>query len=111
MRKFLLWIVASGFALTSTPTFAISEFLFHRLIGFKVVDVKTIVGYQDEDGSSGEDFKGCQYNRIILFEDNKILTCIAYSYTYSYRPDAVLFTNGSSWKMLVDGEIFDMRLR
>ena len=111
MRKLISTISALLIALVSTQASAINELAFQRLIGYTVVDVKTIVGYQDPDGTSGQDFKGCQFNRVIFFQDNRILTCNMYSYVYAYRPNAIIFSDGSNWKMFVENEVFDMRLR
>lgn len=78
------------------------------LDGYTIVATKTIEGWYDENGEKGDDFQGCDYNRIIIFDDNTRLACGEYSYTYAYRPEAVILFNGSQIKMIVDDETYDM---
>lgn len=95
----------------SVPAIAqISESELQQLVGYTVVGVFTITGWRDTDGSGENDtFKGCTFGRIIIFEGDKALKCAEYGYQYAYRPDAVIFVNGSVFKMLVDGQIYDMQ--
>ena len=85
-------------------------------VGYTIVGTKTIVGYRDEDGKKSDDFEGCDFGRKIRFDDGTSLTCSSYSYTYSYRPTAVLLmktsaANGrklASVVMVVEDEAFEM---
>jgi hypothetical protein len=77
-------------------------------VGWTVVAKKTIVGYVDQDGKSDSSFQGCNFYRKIVFDDQTYLTCTGYGYHYAYRPDATILHKGSSWKIIVDGESFDM---
>lgn len=79
------------------------------LNGYTIIDNKTIKGWYDEDEQEEGAFKGCKFGRVIVFTDNKILKCAQYGYQYSYRPTAVILSNGSQFKMVVDDEIYDMR--
>lgn len=78
-------------------------------VGYKIIANKTIAGYQDRNGKKGDDFEGCDYDRVIVFDDNKILTCTGYGYQYAYRPTAIILSNGSSFKMIVEDDVYDMR--
>lgn len=82
-----------------------------QLVGYTIIDSKTIKGWYDADDSEieGGAFKGCKYGRVIVFTDNKILKCSQYGYQYAYRPTAVILSNGSQYKMIVEDEIYDMR--
>jgi hypothetical protein len=63
-----------------------------------------------------DEFEGCDFDRRIKFDNGWVLTCSTYSYSYSYRPEAVIFVKGfkyqgkSFWavKALIDDEIYDM---
>ena len=82
-----------------------------RFIGYRIVAKKTIAGYVEEHGSarkSDTSFEGCDYDRKIIFTDNTYLTCRSYSYSYSYRPEAILLANGSQWVMIVNGNTYEM---
>jgi len=80
-----------------------------RYAGYTIIGVLTITGWRDADGT-GEDgaFKGCSYGRIIIFEGNQALRCTGYSYQYAYRPDAIVLAKGQSFKMVVEGDVYDM---
>jgi hypothetical protein len=70
----------------------------------------TVTGWIDRDkGKNGDSFEGCEFGRIIIFDDSKVLTCSSYSYSYSYRPRAAILSNGSGFKMIVGDEVYDMR--
>ncbi|MCU1317505.1 MAG: hypothetical protein JWN63_2827 [Candidatus Acidoferrum typicum] len=102
---FLVGLGLSGPALSGFAESALRQF-----VGYTVVDVLTITGWRDSDGT-GEDgaFKGCKFGRVITFEGNKALKCAAYGYQYAYRPDAVILFKGGIYKMLVEGEVYEMQ--
>lgn len=88
-----------------------------NLEGFYVLKVKTIDGWMDKDKKQKKSgFEGCDWDRVIIFDDGTTATCRTYSYSYSYRPKAALFVkpmthNGTSFfsiKMLVGSDIYDM---
>ena len=88
-----------------------------ELEGFYVLKVKTIDGWMDKDKNQKKSgFEGCDWDRVIIFDDGTTATCRTYSYSYSYRPKAALFVkpmthNGTSFfsiKMLVGSHIYDM---
>ena len=87
------------------------------LEGFYVLKVKKIDGWMDKDKNQKKSgFEGCDWDRVIVFDDGSTATCRTYSYSYSYRPKAALFVkpmthNGTSFvsiKMLVGSNIYDM---
>lgn len=78
------------------------------LTGYTINGSKTISGWVQDD-KSGDAFEGCDYRRKIIFSDNTTLTCAEYSYSYSYRPTAVILSNGSFFKMIVGNETYDMQ--
>lgn len=62
------------------------------------------------------DFEGCDFDKKIRFDNGWVLTCSEYSYSYSYRPSAVIFVKSFSFKgraywmvkALIDDEFFEM---
>jgi hypothetical protein len=87
------------------------------LEGYYVLKVKAIDGWMDKDKKEKKSgFEGCDWDRVIIFDDGTTATCRTYSYTYSYRPKAALFvkpmtlngTNFLSIRMLVGSNIYDM---
>jgi len=49
------------------------------LVGWCIIDTKTISGRIDGDGKRSDDFEGCDFGRKILFLDGTYLTCSSYS--------------------------------
>lgn len=81
-----------------------------NLQGYTVIGVMTVTGWIDRaKGKKGDSFEGCEFDRVIIFDDSKVLTCSTYSYSYSYRPRAAILSNGSNFKMIVGDEVYDMR--
>ena len=88
------------------------------LVGYTIVATKTIEGWK-EGRKSGDDFEGCEFDRVILFTDGTALVCREYSYSYSFMPTAVILAKqityqGRSFydfKMVVDDEVYDMGAR
>jgi hypothetical protein len=101
--------LALALLLVTVSAFAVMNDRLGSLIGYTIIASKTIAGYQDKNGKRGDSFEGCDFDRVIIFDDNKILTCATYGYEYSYRPTAIILSNGSSFKMIVGENVYDMR--
>lgn len=90
-----------------------------NLVGYTIVDSKTIQGWYDDDEKEDGAFKGCKHGRVIVFTDHKSLTCTEYGYQYAYRPTAIILAKEISYKgksfydykMIVEDDVYDMRLR
>jgi hypothetical protein len=83
--------------------------VLRRFEGYTVLGVMTITGWQDPNGKKGDSFEGCEYDRIIVFNDSKVLACAGYSYSYGYRPEAAILVRGGTFKMIVGDQVYDMR--
>jgi len=105
MKKFLAVVT---FLFLSTPTFAVWDFELMNLVGYTIIGNKKITGWYDNNGKRGDSFEGCDYNRVIVFDNNKVLTCRGYRYHYAYRPTAIILSNGYSFKMIVGDDVYDM---
>jgi len=109
-------LAALGCVLLNAPVLAGLADKLGRFTGYTIVASKTISGYVDEDGKKSDDFEGCDFDRKILFDDGTSATCASYSYTYAYRPTAVLLMKELSVRglrmatvvMMVDDETYDM---
>jgi hypothetical protein len=78
-----------------------------ELVGYRLIAQKTISGYF-EHGKRGDDFEGCDFDRVIVFADNTGVRCIGYDYSYSFMPEAYIFASGSVMKMCVEDELYDI---
>jgi hypothetical protein len=104
-----LVVVALAWLVGIFPTFAACS--LDRVVGYTLVAKKTVVGFIKDDKRE-EGFSGCEYGKVLVFEDNTGVRCTAYSYSYAYRPDAYIFLNSSAIKVCIEGEWFDAeRLR
>jgi hypothetical protein len=67
-----------------------------------------VVGFIQDD-RRGDEFSGCEFGRILVFDDNTGIRCTSYNYTYSYRPDAYVFVNAShNIRVCIENEWFDV---
>src|SRR5262249_23871181 len=102
------WVVTLGLCLTFLcPAFGCD---LDNMIGWTLIARKTVAGRIDK-GVREDDFEGCDFDRIIVFDDNTGVRCTSYSYTYSYRPTAYIWANGSSLKLWVEDTEFDVSRR
>ena len=79
------------------------------LIGYTIVERKTIKAWYEDDEFEEGSFEGCNYGRTIIFTGNRVITCAGYGYQYAYRPTAIILSNGMRYKMVVGDQIYDMR--
>jgi len=116
MRRYALLPAACFFLLCGSAYADLADKL-RGLVGYTIVDSKTIKGWYDDDEKEEGAFKGCKHGRVIVFTDNKTLTCAGYGYQYAYRPTAVILAKHISYqgksyydiKMVVEDEVYDMR--
>lgn len=102
-------VLALTLLFVTNSAFADITYQLGKFVGYTIIASKTIAGYQDGNGQKGDSFEGCNFDRVIIFDDNKILTCAGYGYQYAYRPTAIILSNGSSFKMIVGNDVYDMR--
>jgi hypothetical protein len=101
-------VLAAVASLCAFSMTALADCDLDNLIGYTMVDSKTIDGYI-EHGKRNGDFEGCDFDRIIVFDDNNGVRCTSYNYSYSYRPTAYIFFQGRGFmKMCVEGELYDI---
>ena len=88
----------------------ISESDLGGMVGYTIIGTYTVTGWFDKkkDGKKGDSFEGCDYHRVIILDDDKAVVCNGYGYSYSYRPRAVILSDGSSYKMVVSGHAYDV---
>lgn len=70
----------------------------------------TVTGWYDKTGQKkkGDSFEGCEHGRVIVFDDRVTLTCATYSYSYSYRPKAIILVKDNAWIMVVGSNSYSM---
>lgn len=85
-------------------------------VGYTIVDIKTIDSFRDRGKEKTDGFEGCDHDRTIIFADGTAVVCRTYSYSYSYRPRAVLLGRVTTFagrqlteiKMIVRDRVYDV---
>lgn len=103
------YIIAIALSLFTSHLMADTADDLSQFVGYTIIGSFTVTGWQDRDGKKSDSFEGCEFDRTIIFDDSKTLRCATYSYSYSYRPKAVILSNGTSFKMIVGSNAYDMR--
>jgi hypothetical protein len=93
-------VVSSILSLMILSPIAKAECQLQEVVGYTLVGIKTITGRIDKEGRH-DDYQGCDYDRILVFDDNTGVRCTGYTYTYSYRPTAYIWLDGSLIKICV----------
>src|SRR5580704_3615581 len=97
-----------AFLICLTPVGALAGCDLDDMVGWTLIARKTIASTIDSDGHRRDDFEGCDFDRVVVFDDNTGVRCTTYSYTYSYRPKAYIWANGVSMKMCVGSREFSV---
>ena len=114
--KWRVTAIASALLFSATARADLADEL-DDLIGYTILDSKTVASWYDDDEKEEGAFKGFKHGRVIVFTDNKTLTCAEYGYQYAYRPTAIILAKEVSYqgksfydfKMIVEDEVYDMR--
>ena len=88
---------------------ALAECNLSRLVGYTLIAEKTIEAWI-EDGEKKDGYEGCNQGRVLVFTDGTGVMCNDYEYEYAYRHDAFIFSNGSSLKACIEGDLLDVQL-
>jgi len=109
MKKTIIGIFLATLCVSASAD--ISESDLADLKGYTILGSWTVTGWYNPNkkGEKGDSFDGCDYDRVLILDDSLSITCNEYSYSYSYRPKAVILGNGSSFKMLLGGHVYNVR--
>ena len=77
-------------------------------VGWQIIYSGTVTGYINERGQEVDEFEGCEYDRVLIVDYSKTVTCAEYNYSYAYLPDIVIMSNGSRFKACIDNEMYDI---
>ncbi|MCY4445420.1 MAG: hypothetical protein OXC02_03035 [Rhodobacteraceae bacterium] len=99
----LIFLILAG-AAKSGCEIDISEY-----VGWEIIYAGQITGYIDESGDIVNRFRGCKRGRILIVDKDKTVTCNEYSYSYAYRPEIAVISNGYDRKACIDDEIYDLK--
>ena len=75
MNKATLILTAALLAVPQANAASASDLA--DFVGYTITAALTITGWQDEHGKRGDSFEGCDYGRVIIFDNNRILHCTA----------------------------------
>lgn len=108
MKKIILAATLLSLSFITTSVCANVADKLSNLVGYTIVASKTITGWYKANGKKHDSFEGCDYGRVIIFDDNTTLTCNGYNYQYEDQPTAVILSNNLSIRMVVGNHIYHM---
>lgn len=89
----------------------LDDFQREQLRGYRLIHSGYVTGYVDHRYPGKEkswEFEGCDFDRVIVIDEQYGVTCRTYSYSYSYHPEAYIFSNGYQKKLLVNRNLYDV---
>lgn len=79
------------------------------LLGYQLVAIKTIDGYQDGDGKTHKGFDGCEAQRLVMFSDRSAVRCVAAAGRHLDAIKAYVFARNSyDLKLCVQDDLFEV---
>ncbi len=101
--------LAATVALALVPLPAWSGCDLDQVLGYQLVWIKTILGYQDGDGKTHSGFDGCEPDRHILFTDKTSLRCEGAAGKHVEATKAYVFArNNYDMKLCVQDDLFEV---
>ena len=112
----LVFFAALSTTFSQAAVADMTAYQLEQLIGWTIIDSKTIEGYRDDGEDKESDWEGCDFGRTVYFLDGTSVTCNSFGYQYSFMPKAILFGRSMTYqgkqhtlyKMLVDGQLYDV---
>lgn len=79
------------------------------LLGYQLIWIKTVTGYQDADGKTHNGFDGCEPDRRIMFSDQTTLRCVRAAGKHVDATKAYVFArNNYDLKLCVQDDLFEV---
>ena len=78
-------------------------------VGWQIIYSGTVTGYYSENGEEKDEFEGCEHGRVLIIDYSNVITCAEYNYSYAYRPDVVILSNGGLMKACINNDMYDVR--
>lgn len=111
--------IAAATALAMSPGGAVNadaSDVLSDFVGYTVVASKTVEAFVDKGKGKKDGFEGCDFDRVIVFTDGSGVVCRTYSYSYSYRPKAIILAQQFTYqgkqftrlKMVVGDNVYDV---
>ena len=76
--------------------------------GWTLLARKTVSGFIDDGERLDHVFEGCEFDRIIIFDDETAVRCTGSGSAHALRPKACIWARGHALKMCVEGKWFDV---
>lgn len=54
---------------------------FRSYVGWQILYVGNVTGYIDANGKLNNDFEGCEWDRVLVIDHNRTVTCTGYGYS------------------------------
>ena len=112
IKKIALVLVALAFFVSGAKADCHTSFLDDDdpTEKWEIITTGTITGYIDENGIEQDGFEGCEYGRTLIVSVYMHVTCYEFNYSFSYRPNITIYSDGNEVVTCINGEEFNVRL-
>ena len=110
MKKLILVLLI--YASASADVF----YELQSMVGWTIIDSKTIVAFKEPGQAKQSGFEGCNGETIIYFMDGSTAQCSSLGLTLDIMPTAIIFGRSMDYKgkkvtlyrMLIDDQMYDI---
>jgi hypothetical protein len=103
---FLISIVNAG----------IDSYQLEQLVGWTIIEIKTIEGFKEPNQAKQDGFEGCNGDTRIFFTDGTVAKCMSLGLQLNLRPKAIILGIQTTYKgkkiimykMVVENNIYDI---
>ena len=92
------YIFTALFFLLSSNAFADVSYELEQLMGWTIVDVKTIEGHQERGEQKQIGFEGCNGDTYIYFIDGSVAQCMSLGLQLALMPKAIIFGKKTTYQ-------------
>ncbi|WP_458699856.1 hypothetical protein ACKGJI_08500 [Sulfurospirillum sp. 1307] len=76
----------------------ISSYQLEELVGWTIVEVKTIEGFKEPNQPKQDGFEGCNGDTVVYFTDGTAAKCISLGLQLELMPKAIIFGMQTTYK-------------
>jgi len=110
------YLVITFVLLISCSARADVSYQLEQLVGWTIIDVKTIEGFKEIGEQKQSGFEGCNGDTNIYFMDGTVAQCMSLGLQLSLMPKAIIFGTKTTYKgkemllykMLVEDNLYDI---
>jgi hypothetical protein len=94
----------------------VDSYQLEQLVGWTIVEVKTIEGFKEPNQPKQDGFEGCSGDTIVFFRDGTTVQCMSLGLQLNLMPKAIIFGMQTiykgkkivMYKMIVENNMYDI---